>query len=72
MPLAAMRTSLCVGPRFNSSEYWSMRVEDPVNRRGGLKLGPVLTLNQNLIFEMASNKNLKKVLKGLDEGMLKR
>jgi hypothetical protein len=32
-----------------------MRVEDPVNRRGGLKLGSALTLNQNLYFEMASN-----------------
>ncbi len=31
-----------------------MRVEDPVNRRGGLKLGSVLILNQNLYFEMAS------------------
>jgi hypothetical protein len=29
-----------LGPRFNSSTYLSMRVEDPVNRRGGLKLGP--------------------------------
>jgi len=26
-------------PRFKSSTYLSMRVEDPVNRRGGLKLG---------------------------------
>ena len=29
-----------LGPRFNSSEYFSMRVEDPVNSRGGLNLGP--------------------------------
>ena len=28
-----------LGPRFNSSEYLSMRVEDPVNRRDGLILG---------------------------------
>jgi len=26
--------------RFKSSTYLSMRVEDPVNKRGGLKLGP--------------------------------
>jgi hypothetical protein len=32
-----------------------MRVEDPVNRRGGLKLGSVLIMNQNLYFEMASS-----------------
>ena len=44
-----------LGPRFNSSEYLSMRVEDPVDRRGGLNLGSALTLNQNPIFEMASN-----------------
>jgi len=31
-----------------------MRVEDPVNKRGGLKLGSALILNQNLYFEMAS------------------
>ena len=29
-----------LGPGFNSSEYLSMRVEDPVNSRGGLNLGP--------------------------------
>jgi hypothetical protein len=28
-----------LGPRFNASEYLSVRVEDPVNRRGGLNLG---------------------------------
>jgi hypothetical protein len=39
-----------------------MRVEDPVNRRGGLKLGSVLILNQNLYFEMASNSFLKVIL----------
>jgi len=27
-------------PRFKYSTYLSMRVEDPVNRRDGLKLGP--------------------------------
>jgi hypothetical protein len=32
-----------------------MRVEDPVNKRGGLKLGSALILNQNLYFEMASS-----------------
>jgi hypothetical protein len=26
-------------PRFKSSTYLSMRVEDPVNSRGGLKFG---------------------------------
>jgi len=31
-----------------------MRVEDPVSRRDGLKLGSALILNQNLYFEMAS------------------
>jgi hypothetical protein len=49
-------------PRFKSSTCLSMRVEDPVNRRGGLKLGSdflsrrVLAgiLNQNLYFDMAS------------------
>ena len=35
-----------------------MRVEDPVNSRGGLKLGSYLILNQNPIFEMVSNKLL--------------
>jgi hypothetical protein len=30
-----------------------MRVEDPVNRRGGLKLGSASILSQNLYFEMA-------------------
>ncbi len=29
-----------LSPRFNFSEYPSMRVEDPVNRRGGLNLAP--------------------------------
>jgi hypothetical protein len=29
-----------LGPRFNSSEYLSMRVEDPVSIRGGLNLNP--------------------------------
>jgi hypothetical protein len=43
-----------LGPRFNSSEYRSMRVEDPVNMRGGLILGPALTLSQNPISETAS------------------
>jgi hypothetical protein len=32
-----------------------MRVEDPVNKRGGLKLGYALIFDQNLYFEMASN-----------------
>jgi hypothetical protein len=49
-----------LGPRFNASEYLSMRVEDPV-RRGGLNLGPAFLprrprreiLNQNPNFEMA-------------------
>jgi hypothetical protein len=46
-----------LSPRFNSSEYLSMRVEDPGIRRGGLNLGPALILSQNPIFEMAySNK----------------
>jgi hypothetical protein len=31
-----------------------MRVEDPVNMRGGLILGPALTLSQNPISETAS------------------
>ena len=43
-----------LGPRFNFSEYLSMRVEDPVTIGGGLKLGSVLILNQNRYFEMAS------------------
>jgi len=42
-----------LGPRFNSLTYLSMRVEDPVTSRGGLKLGPALTLSQNPIFETA-------------------
>ncbi len=42
-----------LGPRFISSEYLSMRVEDPFNSRGGFNLGPALILNQNPIFEMA-------------------
>jgi len=29
-----------LGSRFNSSEYFSMRVEDPDNIRGGLNIGP--------------------------------
>jgi hypothetical protein len=33
-----------------------MRVEDPVSKRDGLKLGIALILNQNLYFEMASDK----------------
>ena len=41
-------------PRFKSSTYLSMRVEDPVNNRGGLKLGSALIFNQNLYFEIAS------------------
>ena len=47
-----------LSPRFNSSEYLSMRVEDPDNMRGGLNLGPALTLNQNPIFEMASTNSI--------------
>lgn len=30
-----------LGSRFIASEYLSMRVENSVNRRGGLNLGPV-------------------------------
>jgi hypothetical protein len=33
------RQASALKPRFKSSTYLSMRVEDPVNRRGGLKLG---------------------------------
>ena len=29
-----------LGPRFNSSEYLGMRVENPATSRGGLNLGP--------------------------------
>jgi hypothetical protein len=47
-----------LGPRFNSSEYLGIRVENPVTSRDGLNLGPALTLNQNPIFEMASIKKL--------------
>jgi len=31
----------------------------PLSLRGGLKLDPALTLNQNLIFEMASKTKLR-------------
>jgi hypothetical protein len=41
-------------PRFNSSEYLRMRVEDPVSSRSGLNLSPVLILSQNPVFEMVS------------------
>jgi hypothetical protein len=45
-----------LSPRLKSSTYLSMRVEDPVNKRGGLTLGPVSISNENPNFEMASNK----------------
>jgi len=45
-----------LGSRFKSSTYLRMRDEDPANKRGGLTPGPALTLDQNPIFEMASNK----------------
>ena len=49
--------------RFKSSTYLSMRIEDPVSKRGGLKLGTAFLsrwilagdLEQNLYFEMASS-----------------
>jgi len=53
-----------LGPRFNPSEYLSMRVEDPVNMRGGLNFGPALILNQNPIFEIASKLDVSTFRKG--------
>ena len=55
-----------LGRLFNSSTSLSMRVEDPVSSRGGLKLGPAFLsrlsrreiLNQNPIFEAASIKKV--------------
>ena len=52
-PTHLRRTSLCVGPRFNSSEHFSMRVEDPV-RRGGLNIGPAFLSRQSSAGDLES------------------
>jgi hypothetical protein len=44
-----------LSPRIKSSTYLSMRVEDPVKRRGGLILGLVLISTENPNFEIASS-----------------
>ena len=50
MPLTVRRTSLCVG--------YSFQLLGILEYACGLNLGPALTLNQNPIFEMASEKIL--------------
>jgi hypothetical protein len=48
--------------RLKYSTYLSMRVEDPVNRRGGLILGLVLISTENPNFEIASKNQFKNIL----------
>jgi hypothetical protein len=51
----SIRPISALSPRLKSSTYLSTRVEDPVNRRGGLILGLALISTENPNFEMASS-----------------
>jgi hypothetical protein len=51
----SFRPILALSPRLKSLTYLSMRVKDPVNKRGGLILGLALISIENPNFDMASN-----------------
>jgi hypothetical protein len=56
----SFRPISALSPRLKSSTYLSMRVEDPVNKRGGLIFGLALISAENPNFEITSVKSKTK------------